>query len=908
MRIANCKVNRLNSPLGFDLGTTPRVSWTVEDCAGKAQRTARVKVCLDPEMTKTVYDTGDQEDADSRACPLAFSLRPYTKYFWTVSVLADDGECAVSPVNTFETAKMDDPWWAEWIGPGGLDTENPVFVKGIETPCEIKDARIYVCGLGLYEIFLNGEKVGEEYLAPGCHDYNMQLMYQTYRIDLAAGENRLEVSLGNGWYRGRFGYNGAEKCYGDDFSLILEVRKDGGILCTSDDTWKVRRGAVIFNNIYDGEVFDPSAADGVLYPVALKEGRTDLLRARLSLPVVVKETLPVKEVLHTPKGETVLDFGQNFAGFVRMRCRESAGRTVRLRYGEVLKEGCFYRDNLRSAKAEYVYRSDGQERILSPGFTYYGFRYVAVEGLEGEADPADFTGCVLYSDLDGAGSLATDNELVNRLIANAVWSQKSNYVDIPTDCPQRDERMGWTGDTQMFSGTACFNMDSCAFLNKYLTDVALSQEELGHVPHTVPAFDNRSATCAAWGDVATIVPWNLYLFYGDPAILAQQYESMKQWVEYIHAEDEKKGGDRLWHVVFSYGDWLARDHENPEERVSGGTDLDYISSAYYYYSARIVAKAAAVLGKAEDEKRYNELADEVLAAIRREYFTATGRLCVTTQTGYVLALFMGLAPVGTERRLEQDLRHKLRDAGNYLKTGFVGTPYLCRTLSGHHMNSLAYTLLLNEKNPSWLYAVVNGATTIWERWNSMLEDGTVNGTDMTSFNHYAYGSVLEWMYRDMAGLNPVEECPGFRKARIAPKPDPRIGRVDLVYPSASGTYEIHWAFEGTHLSLSLTIPFGASAEVEFPYHLAEDAVLTAGSYSCDFDLASLHTPVDIHTAVEDLMEIPKARKVLDEVYPGWEQVLPAAVEAFSLAEIADSPFGDAVRPLLGEIEERLRLV
>ncbi|MDI9420285.1 MAG: family 78 glycoside hydrolase catalytic domain, partial [Bacillota bacterium] len=536
-----------------------------------------------------------------------------------------------------------------------------------------------------------------------------------------------------------------------------------------------------------------------------------LLQPRRSLPVIIKEKIKPAAIIHTPKGETVLDFGQNMVGWASFRIDAPQGTEVLLQYGEALQDGCFSQENLRSAKAEFTYISDGRPAQVKPCFTFYGFRYVKVEGWVGELALDDFTGHVVYSDLERIGTIETSNPMVNRLFLNALWGQKGNFLDVPTDCPQRDERMGWTGDAQMFSGTACFNMDCDAFFGKFLYDLALEQKRLGgKVPDFVPTFGLDPLGMAAWSDAATVIPWNLYLHYGDLAGLERQLESMIAHVERIKSQDD---GDRLWDSGFHVGDWLALDGKGEFSRL-GGTPTDLIATAYYAYSAGLVAKAARVLGKEEIAREYEQLAEEVKRAFCEEFVTPRGRMAANTQTAHILPLFMDLVPEEIRPRILASLVELLKENNYYLKTGFVGTPYLCRVLSENGYNDIAYRLLLNEEFPSWLYAVKLGATTIWERWNSLLPDGRFGELGMNSLNHYTYGSIGEWMYRHMCGIQPVEAYPGFRKARLAPQPNPALNWARAVLDSAAGRYESGWEYLENAIRYSFAVPFNAEAELE----------------------------------------------------------------------------------------------
>lgn len=829
MKIIRLKTNRIYNPMGFDLGK-PRLSYVVTDTRAKKQTAARVVVALDKAFLDVVFDSGRREDINSLAFELPLELMPRTRYFWYVEVWADNGEHAKSETAWFETAKLEEGWKGEWIAPEMDKDILPVLKKSFPLIGRVSSARVYVCGLGLYEMCINGLKAGNEYLTPHFNNYHKWLQYQTYDVTelLHEGQNEISVSLGNGLYKGRFGFDGHSKeIYGNTFALLCEMvitYSDGTTeTIASDPTWTAVQSQIISGNLYDGETYDATFQPSEHYPVCGVDLGFDRLKARLSLPVVIKEKMKPLQVIQTPAGETVLDMGQNMVGWIEYRTTAAKGTSIRLKYGEVLQNGNFYRDNLRTAKAEHQYTADGSEVVVRPHFTYYGFRYVKVEGWSGELNPEDFTGCVLYSDLEETGYFETDNPLVNRLFLNAKWGQKGNFLDVPTDCPQRDERMGWTGDAQVFSGTACFNMDSYAFFNKYCVDLASEQEERhGEVPVVVPAVNVRESGSSAWGDAAVIIPWNVYLHYGDTYILKQQFESMKGWADYIIQKDKESGGRRLWTVGFHFGDWLSLDSHDPDS-LFGGTDMDFIASAYYCYSTRIVAKTAKILGKEAEAEYYGGITEEVKTAIQEEFFTKNGRLAIDTQTAYALALFMDLIPTGHKDKVVEALRKRLKADRNHLKTGFVGTPYMNHVLTGHGCNDLAYTLLLNEDYPSWLYAVKLGATTIWERWNSILPDGTISGTEMNSLNHYAYGAIVEWMYRCVAGINPIEEAPGFQRVVLAPKPDGRLKRVNATVESASGTYRSSWDInERGVLCFHFEIPFNASADVRLPHARLED--------------------------------------------------------------------------------------
>ena len=839
MKITCLKTNHIVNPLGFAL-EKPTFSWIVEDTSDTVQTAAQVLVSADSGFGQVLFDSGKVEGRaiDSLAYRPPLNLKPRTRYFWKVRVWGET-ESAESAAAWFETAKMDETWQAQWITPDWDDNRiHPILYRQFDLPSRAVAARAYICGLGLYHFELNGNKVGDEYFTPYCNAYDQWIQYQTFDIteQLTVGSNLISVMLGNGWYKGRYGANGGSVgFYGDHFALICEIYvtlEDGSeMIVVTDPSWKAQPSPVIESDIFDGETYDaridksvPSQENSFgVKPIGMDTNR---LESRRSLPVCINEEIKPVALIHTPAGETVLDMGQNLTGWLRFKTSAPAGTRIHLQFGEVLQGGNFFRDNLRTAKAEYIYIADGTDAVVEPYFTFFGFRYVKISGWVGDLNLEDFTGCVLYSRMEIIGEIKTANEKVNQLFKNVMWGQKGNFLDIPTDCPQRDERLGWTGDTQVFSGTACFNMDVSAFLSKYVYDLAKEQSKTGGmVPHIVPMANLSRGGSSAWGDAATIVPWNLYEFYGDIAILEAQFESMRAWVDYIREIDEASGGKRLWTEGSHFGDWLALDAPDPVSR-KGGTPEDFIASAFYCFSARLVARAAAVLGKDELADTYGRLSAEVKAAIHREYFTPTGRLAVPTQTGYVLALFMDLAPDEHRERVKSDLISRLNQDNAHLRTGFVGTPYLCRVLSNNGANDLAYRLLLNEDYPSWLYAINLGATTIWERWNSLNPDGSISSTSMNSLNHYAYGSIAEWMYRDVCGLNPSsgeDGVTGFRHARIAPKPDKSLQWAKARYRSAAGIYESGWRFdEAGHLTIEIAIPFNTSATVMLPNaHMGE---------------------------------------------------------------------------------------
>jgi len=843
VKIIRMKVNHIVNPLGFDFTDTGvTFSYVVEDTAAKTALAARIEVSADDQFVALLYDSGKNEALDSLAhkLPCSVKLNPRTRYFWRVTVWADNGDVVTSEAAWFETAKADEAWQAAWITSDFDQKIQPVLMKDFVAAKPVASARAYISGVGLYELYINGRKVGDEYFTPNYNNYEAWIQYHTYDVtEMLKESNSMEVMLGLGWYRGRFGFFSDDECinlFGNEFGLLCELHvtyADGtSDVVVSDNSWTSRKSKVQDSSIYDGETYDMTLDDTERFGVRAVSIGFDRLKARLSPPVKVMDRIKPIAVIQTPKNETVIDMGQNMVGWLEMKVNAPKGTKIWLQHGEILQQDCFFNLNLRAAKAEYTYISDGNPAVVRPFFTFYGFRYVKIEGWPGDLSLDDFEGCVVYSEIERTGMIETSDPLVNKLFQNAFWGQIGNFLDVPTDCPQRDERMGWTGDAQVFCGTASYNTDTYAFFNKYLYDLHTEQKrENGRVPFVIPDMIRRpgdygSGSCA-WGDAATIIPWTTYLFFGDKAILEQQFQSMKDWVDYIRRVDAENGKRNLWMTGFHFGDWLALDSPEPGG-CEGGTDKYFIASAYFAYSTELVVKAARVLGKKEEEAEYGRLLADIKQAIRDEFYTKTGRLAVPTQTGMVLSLFMNLVPDEFRPKMVETLRAKMEQDKLHLKTGFVGTAYLTRTLSDNSMNDIAYTLLMNQDYPSWLYEVIMGATTVWERWNSLLPDGTISDLTMNSFNHYAYGAVIEWVYRNVSGLKPQECAPGFKRITLAPQPDAKLEWVKTTFDSPMGRYESAWNIEadGTW-AFRFTIPFNASADLVLP--CVNDSVVVEAS-------------------------------------------------------------------------------
>lgn len=925
MQIYGTKVNHLTNPLGFRMDRTV-FSWKVKDAKGTRQNAARIRIASDTAMQEILYDSGWEKEADSLAFPVKSDLKPRTRYYWTVAVESDAGEQETSDVQWFETAKREEDWGGKWITCDSTEKRHPYFEKEICPAAgkEVAKARLYISGLGLYEAFYNGERIGNEYFTPYSNDYNEWVQYQTYDVtEQMKHSGTLSVLLGNGWYKARFGFSAKEDVgfYGNEWKLIAELHleyADGTEdVIGTDESWMVRRSTITFSNLYDGEHRDDTLENVPVCHASLCEAPKGNLEERMSLPVTVHEVFEPVELIHTPVGEQVFDLGQEITGLFALNVHAPTGTKIHIQTGEILQEGNFYNANLRSAKSEYFFVTDGSEQVLIPHFTYYGYRYVKVEGIA-DLKKEDLKGMALYSDLDPVGTMTTGHDLVNRLIENVRWGLQGNFLDVPTDCPQRDERMGWTGDAQVFSPTATYLKDTYAFYAKYLYDMAKEQRVLGgKVPDVVPSCGVESTACV-WGDASCIIPWNLYLFYGDKSILEDQFESMKSWVDYIRKVD---GADHGWRYVFHYGDWLALD--NPvggAEQVLGATDEEFIANLYYAVSAGLVANAAAVLGLEAEEKEYRALSEAQFETVKKEYYSVTGRCCIKTQTALILTLKYHLSE--NEDLVKQQLKKLFEDSNRKLKTGFVGTPLLCNVLTDHGMEDLAYDLLLNEEYPGWLHEVKLGATTVWERWNSLLDDGTISGISMNSMNHYSYGSVLEWMFRHAAGINTIDAVPGMRKITVAPILNWKLRKMDATYDSPAGTYRSSGELpDPKHVTVRVSVPFGCSADLTLPFageEVYKDAAnpmfsdvengichLKPGEYAVTYELTeSLKKVYSIDTPIRELQNNPETAEVLGKFVPA--NAIPNQYLGYSVREMSEKFGGRLPKGTMEMLDAKLR--
>jgi alpha-L-rhamnosidase len=860
-------VEHKKNPLGLDV-SNPRFSWKISGTGNSiAQSAYSLQVATDEKFSsiKTVWQSGKIQSGESVMISYAgAALKPGMKYFWRVKISDNKGrESKWSETASFETGLMSkSEWKAKWIEIPG-DTlrysPSPHFRKEFSVGKDIASARVYVTSHGYYELHLNGKKVGDQVLTPGWTSYSKRLQYQVYDVttQLVKGKNAVGAVLGDGWYRGTLAWGNNWAIYGKRLGLLMQLRityTDGTeSLIVTDETWKANNdGAIRMNDIYNGETYDARKKltgwdlsgydDKNWSKVSTGNYKPDnLIAAEGTQPKKIQEIKPVK-IFRTPKGSLIVDMGQNMVGWLRLKVKGPAGTVVTLRHAEVMdKFGEFYTENLRVAKCQLTYTLAGTgEEIYEPRFTFMGFRYVEVTGFPGDLKADNLTGVVVHSDMTPTGTFECSSALINQLQHNIVWGQKGNFVDVPTDCPQRDERLGWTGDAQAFSRTAAFNFDVSSFFTKWLKDVSADQKPGGEVPDVIPDILNKqdattAQPSAGWGDVAVIAPWTMYTVYGDKHFLENQYPGMKAWVEYIR---KKAGNTYIWKGGSKYGDWLfyhppVNSHPEPD----GYTEPDFIATAFYAYSTKLLSLSARELGKKEDEKTYTDLFNKIKEVFIHEYVTPAGRVGANSQTSYVLALMFDLLPEQLRPNAAQFLVNDIKSRRNHLSTGFLGTSYLCHVLSNNGFTDVAYDLLLQETYPSWLYPVKMGATTIWERWDGQKTDSTFQDAGMNSFNHYAYGAIGDWMYRVSAGIETMS--PGYKHLVLQPHPAKKLTYARATFESSYGTVASGWERIESKIIVKVRIPANTTATIILPADAASKITETGRPLSTIKDFSNI---------------------------------------------------------------------
>jgi len=835
------------NPLGIDV-QKPRLSWKIVSSETNVMQSAyEIKVTDKTPSGKVLWTSGKVNSDQS--VNLAYdgpALKSMQRVYWQVRVWDAKGKAtAWSAPAWWEMGLLEaESWKASWIN---LASEPDVKAskpsqylrKEFNSAKKVQSARVYVTSLGLYQLFLNGKKVSTDLFTPGWTSYNKRIQYQTYDVtSMIQAKNALGAILGDGWYRGNIGWQDQRNYYGSKLALLaqLVINYTDGTSATivSDNSWKASTGPILFSDIYNGETYDANKEMPGWNSVGFNDGQWEkagvlehtkntLIAPQGAVVKAIQEIKPVK-LITTPKGETVLDMGQNMVGWVRLKVQGKKGDQVTITFAEVLdKAGNFYTDNLRSAKCTDVYILKGEgEEVFEPHFTFHGFRFVKLEGLSGQPSLDQVTGVVIHSDMTPTGSFTCSEPLINQLQHNIQWGQKGNFLDVPTDCPQRDERLGWTGDIQVFGMTAAYNFNVAPFFTKWLGDVAADQLPDGKVPHVIPDVLKGNGGSTAWADASIIVPWTNYLVYGDKRILEVQYPSMKAWVEYMK---NRAGDDLLWTGDTHFGDWLAF-ASTRSDYTGATTEKDMIATAYYSYSSGLLGKIAGITGNTADAKKYTELSGNIKKAFVNAFVTPAGRLVSHTQTAYSLALAFDLLPADLVPKAAAFLSEDVKKMG-HLTTGFVGTPLLCKTLSAHGYEDLAFVLLNRQKYPSWLYPVTQGATTIWERWDGQKPDGSFQDVGMNSFNHYAYGAIGEWLYRHVAGLDLDPEMPGYKHILLAPHPGGGLTNANAEFLSIYGKIKSGWKLEGKDFVYEVTVPANTTATVTLPAAKADQVTVNA---------------------------------------------------------------------------------
>jgi alpha-L-rhamnosidase len=829
-----CEHRRAGDPLGIAT-STPGLSWRTEtDARDWRQRAYEIEV-LDAATGATVWASGPVASDESHLVawggpPLASRRRCR----WRVRVIGNDERDAWSDWAEFESGVLDGDWVATFVVPDAIEPADPAqpvayLRREFDAPHEVAGARLHVTALGVYEVELNGERVGDLVLTPGWTSYRHRVRVETFDVTDAvrAGRNALGVMLADGWYGERYGFAGdTRRIYGDELAAFVQLElvdaRGEVTYVVSDESWRSSTGPVVSSGIYAGEAYDarrelpgwstPGFDDADWTSVHTYEGEHGALIGRIGPPVRrIEEVAPVA-ITTSPSGRAIVDFGQNLVGRLRIAVQGERGTTIRMRHAEILIDGELCTEVLRAAAAtdRYTLRGSGVE-VWEPRFTFHGFRYAEIDGWPGELRADDVRAVVCHSDMERTGWFECSDARVNRLHENVVWGMRGNFLDIPTDCPQRDERLGWTGDINVFAPTACFLHDCDGFLASWLAEVAVEQAPDGQLPFVVPDTMGFPVAIAVWGDAAVVVPWTLYERYGDRGVLDSQYASMRAWVDCV---TRLAGADRRWDSGLQLGDWV--DPASPPDDPAGArTDPHLVAQAAFCHSLDLVARAATVLGRADDARHYERIAADARDAFRREYVTPNGRLASDAQTAYALAIAWNLLPDGAPRQHAGDrLAHLVAKEGMRIGTGFAGTPVLCDALCAAGHADVAYALLGQTACPSWLYPVLLGATTVWERWDGLRPDGSLNPGEMNSFNHYALGAVGDWLHRTVAGLAP--SAPGYRTFDVRIAPGGSLNAASATHMTPYGLASSSWRVDDTTLHVDVLVPPNTTATVHLP--------------------------------------------------------------------------------------------
>lgn len=834
-----------------------RFSWALEG-QGTGRRQSAYQLLVS-DLRELQWDSGRVESEWST--DVAYEgppLRAAQEYRWQVRVWDEGGRPGPWSQGSFETGLGEAGFrGAAWIGLGrgelGFDVPSgdglgdlvvlsmkpaPYFRRVFRVEKEIAKARLYATALGVYELSLNGLRVGDAVLAPGWTDYNRRCLYQTYDVTrlLVPGDNVLGAVVADGWACGYVGFDAKRRAahYASDPLLLalLVVRYTDGSeeRVPTDERWMSSTGAVVYADLLMGErrelVFEPKGWDQVGYdasswaPASCREVSARSLVADPGPPVRVQEEVSPKRLVALPTGSLIADFGQNLAGWVRLKAHGPQARVVEVRHGEMLNpDGTLYVENLRTARQTDSYVTTGGENVLEPRFTFHGFRYAEISGLDGTSGPEDISACVVHSDIARTGYFDCSSKLVNRLYSNIDWSQRANFINVPTDCPQRDERLGWLGDAQIFARTAAYNRDVAAFFSKWLDDVADAQLSSGAFSDFAPRMGYDWAGAPAWADAGVIVPWTMYKMYGDKGVLERHFNAMVSWMDFVSAHNPS----RLWtsHLGNNYGDWLSPKGDS--------TPRELLATAYWAYDATLMAEISEAIGLPGRADEYRRLAGEIRAAFQEAYVRADGRIESGTQTAYVLALNMGLVPDDLRAITASRLVRAIAEEDWHISTGFVGVGYILPVLSSNGYSDVAYRLLEQRSYPSWLYSVERGATTIWERWDGWTAERGFQSPKMNSFNHYSLGSVGEWLYRFVLGIELAPGAAGFNRLLLRPHPGGSLSYAQGWFRSVRGVISSSWVRQDGQFTFEVELPPNVTASVHVPSADPEEVVGPGGA-------------------------------------------------------------------------------
>lgn len=837
VEIIRPRVEYQTDPIGID-ALQPRFSWVLKANTRNVKQIAyEIRVSNVPDKLKNgdplLWTTKKVPSEESNQVVYEGpSLESAKRYYWTVRIWDNHGHVTDwAPVSFWETGLLkSSDWKASWIEPQmSADVKAvqpcPLIRKSFKLNKAVRSARLYITAHGLYDLEVNGKKPSDWLFTPGWTSYTKHLQYQTYDLTklIGKGHNAIGITLGNGWYIGELGWNDARNLYGSQIGVLAQLSveyADGSTTqIVTDESWKYYNSPILMSEIYHGENYDarleipdwssPSFEETGWKPVLVKEYNKDNLAAQSGPPVRRIARLTPVDIFVAPNGDTLLDMGQNMVGWVQLKVNGNPGQKITLRHAEVLdNSGNIYFTNLRAAKQtiEYTLKGRGKE-VYEPHFTFQGFRYVKISGFEKMPEKDDLAGIVVSSDMEPAGEFSCSDTLINQLQHNIQWGQMGNFLDVPTDCPQRDERLGWTGDAQVFSSTACFNKDAATFYSKWLKDMAFDQLPDGRIPHVIPdILKNGGAT--GWADAAIIVPWTLYRQYGDKRILERQYESMKAWITYMK---NSSGSSFIWNSGEHFGDWLAF-ASTRSDYPGATTDKDLIATAYFAWSTKLMSLIADILEKHEDAAAYHDLFNNIKGAFQKEFVTPNGRLSSNTQTAYVIALTVGLVPELQRDSVAARFARDVKSFG-HITTGFLGASLVNPVLSEFGYNDLAYMLLMRKEYPGYLYPITKGATTIWERWDGIKPDGSFQDPGMNSFNHYAYGAIGHWLYTQVAGLQTDPIIPAYKKIIIRPVAGGGLTWVRASHESIYGQVKSEWKTDKTEMTMKVSIPGNTTAEI-----------------------------------------------------------------------------------------------